>query len=67
MRRCNNIDLEELLLAFSVEFIRRFEDACEIFLSLMKKQGFEFLEKKQIDYGEGYIFERDGRRVKAAL
>lgn len=54
-------------MAFSVEFIRRFEDACEIFLSLMKKQGFEFLEKKQIDYGEGYIFERDGRRVKAAL
>ncbi len=47
MRRCNNIDLEELLLAFSVEFIRRFEDACEIFLSLMEKQGFEFWKKSR--------------------
>lgn len=54
-------------MAFSVEFIRRFEDACEIFLSLMEKQGFREAEKKEIDYGAGYVFNKDGRVIKAAL
>lgn len=54
-------------MAFSVEFIRRFEDACEIFLSLMEKQGFKETEKKEIDYGAGYVFLKDGRVLKAAL
>ena len=48
-------------MAFSVEFIRRFEDACEI------KQGFREAEKKEIDYGAGYVFNKDGRVIKAAL
>ena len=54
-------------MAFSVEFIRRFEDAREMFLSLMDKQGFKLMEEKKIDYGEGYIFERDGYIIKGAL
>ena len=54
-------------MAFTVEYIRRFEDACEIFLSLMEKQGFKETEKKEIDYGAGYVFLKDGRVLKAAL
>ena len=50
-------------MAFSVEFIRRFEDAREMFLSLMDKQGFKLMEEKKMDYGEGYIFERDGHII----
>ena len=37
-------------MAFSVEFIRRFEDAREMFLSLMDKQGFKLIEEKKMDY-----------------
>ena len=54
-------------MAFSVEFIRRFEDAREMFLSLMDKQGFKLIEEKKMDYGEGYIFERDGHIKGCAL
>lgn len=54
-------------MAFSVEFIRRLDDACEIFVSLMEKQGFKTIDKKEIDYGKGYIFQKDGRVLKTVI
>lgn len=55
------------ILAFSVEFIRPFDGACELFIQLMEKQGFALMEEKKIDYGVGYKFEKENKIIKAAI
>lgn len=54
-------------MAFSVEFIRPFDGACEQFIQLMEKQGFALREEKKIDYGVGYKFEKENKAVKTAV
>ena len=54
-------------MAFSVEFIRRFEDACEIFLSLMEKQGFREAEKKEKPRPKDKELEKQVRRLEREI